>query len=215
MKAIRWLCGVINALRKGVFPHELSFFLDLQWRNLILSPQELVARLALTTTNRVLEVGSGSGFYSIEVARKVSEGHLELLDLQPEMLKKAQQKLEAKDLHNVGYTLADAGKLPLETDSFDVVFMVAVLGEIADRRAFLSEVHRVLKPGGILSVSEHLPDPDFSPFEKVKSLVGEEGFDFLKRYGRKWSYTVNFSKLGDGTSGDETAAPQRHTPDRE
>lgn len=180
---------------RGVFPHEMSFFLDLPWRNLILSPQELVARLALTTTNRVLEVGSGSGFYSIEVARRVSEGHLELLDLQPEMLKKAQQKLEAKGLQNVGYTLADAGKLPLEADSFDVIFMVAVLGEIADQKAFLSEAHRVLKPGGILSISEHLPDPDFSPFEKVKSLVEEEGFDFLELYGRRWSYTVNFNKL--------------------
>jgi len=206
MKAIRWVRGVVNALRRGVFPHEMSFFLDLPWRNLMLSPQELVARLALTTTNRVLEVGAGSGFYSVEVARKVSEGHLELLDLQPEMLEKAQQKLEAKGLQNVGYTLADAGKLPLDADSFDVIFIVAVLGEIADKKAFLSEAHRVLKPGGILSISEHLPDPDFLPLEKVKTLVGERGFAFFARHGRKWSYTANFSKLEDPAVGAEAAA---------
>ena len=122
MKAIRWASSVKNALVRGVFPHEMSFFLELPWRNIMLSPQKLVARLALTATSHVLEVGAGSGFYSVEVARRISEGHLELLDLQPEMLKKAQRKLEAKGLSNVGYTLADAGKLPFKEDSLQVEF---------------------------------------------------------------------------------------------
>jgi len=172
----------------------MSFFLDLPWRNIVLSPQKLAARLALTTTSHVLEVGAGSGFYSVEVARRVSEGHLELLDLQPEMLKKAQQKLEAEGLSNVGYTLADASLLPFKEDSFDTLFLVAVLGEVANQKAFLSEARHVLKPGGILSISEHLPDPDFSSFAKVKSLVEKEGFEFFERYGPKWSYTANFRK---------------------
>jgi ubiquinone/menaquinone biosynthesis C-methylase UbiE len=196
MKAIRWVRNVKNTLMRGVFPHELSFLLDLPWRNITLPPQKLVARLALTPASQVLEVGAGSGFYSVEVARRVSEGHLELLDLQPEMLKKAQQKLEAKGLSNVGYTLADASKLPLKADSFDVIYLVAVLGEIADQRAFLREARRVLKPGGILSISEHLPDPDFSPSAKVKSLVEKEGFEFMERHGARWSYTANFRKSG-------------------
>ena len=214
MRAMRWVRSVKNTLMRGVFPHEMSFLLDLPWRNIMLSPQKLVARLTLTPASQVLEVGAGSGFYSVEVARLVSDGHLELLDLQPEMLKKAQQKLEAKGLSNVGYTLADAGKLPLEADSFDMIYLVAVLGEIADQRAFLREAHRVLKPGGILSISEHLPDPDFSPFAKVKSLVEKEGFEFLERHGARWSYTANFSKSG-GESGVIAAAQQRHAPDRE
>jgi len=68
------------------------------------------------------------------------------------------------------------------------------LGEVANRKAFLSEARRVLKPGGILSISEHLPDPDFSPYAKVKSLVEKEGFTVSRRYGAKWSYTANFRK---------------------
>jgi ubiquinone/menaquinone biosynthesis C-methylase UbiE len=194
MKLIRWASSVKNALVRGVFPHEMSFFLDLPWRNIMLSPRKLVARLALTATSHVLEVGAGSGFYSVEIGRRISEGHLELLDLQPEMLKKARQKLEAEGLSNVGCTLADASKLPFEEDSFDALFLVAVLGEVANQKAFLSEAHRVLKPEGILSISEHLPDPDFSSLAKVKSLVEKEGFEFFERYGAKWSYTVNFRK---------------------
>jgi SAM-dependent methyltransferase len=194
MKVLRWASGIKKALARGVFPHEVSFFLELPWRNIMLSPQTLAARLSLTTTSQVLEVGAGSGFYSAEVARKVSEGHLELLDLQAEMLKKAQQKLEAKKLSNVGYTLAEAGLLPFKAESFDAIFLVAVLGEVRNQKAFLSEAHRVLKPKGILSISEHLPDPDFLSLARVKLLVEKEGFGLFQSYGVKWSYTVNFRK---------------------
>lgn len=194
MKAIRWAIKVKNALVRGVFPPEMSFFLDLPWRNIMLSPEKLAARLSLTSKMQVLEIGAGSGFYSVEVARRVSEGRLELLDLQPEMLKKARQKLEAKGLFNVGYTLADADALPFKKHSHDVIFLVTVLGEVANQKAFLTEAYRVLKPEGVLSISEHLPDPDFLPFAKVELLVEKPGFEFIERYGAKWSYTANFRK---------------------
>lgn len=94
----RWARTFNNAFGRGVFPHQMSSVLDLPLRNILLSPRKLVARLALTDTSQVLEVGAGSGFYSVEVARRVSKGRLQLLDLQPEMLHKAQQKLEARGL---------------------------------------------------------------------------------------------------------------------
>lgn len=195
MKAMRWIGNVKNTLGRGVFPHELSFFLELPWRKMMLSPQKLAARLALAdTTSHVLEVGAGSGFYSATIARRIPAGRLELLDLQPEMLRKARQKIEAQGLSNVGYTLADASLLPFTDNSFDAIVLVAVLGEISNRTAFLRESRRVLKPGGVLSISEHLPDPDFSSYARVKSLVEKEGFAVFRRYGVKWSYTVNFRK---------------------
>jgi ubiquinone/menaquinone biosynthesis C-methylase UbiE len=194
MKALRWASSIKHALVRGVFPHEMSFFLELPWRSIMLSPRRLVARLGLEVTSHVLEVGAGSGFYSVEVARHVSEGQLELLDLQPEMLKKAQRKLKAKDISNIGYAVADAGLLPFKENSFDALFLVAVLGEIANQKAFLIEARRVLKPEGVLSISEHLPDPDFSSCAKIKSLVEKEGFELSERYGARWSYTANFRK---------------------
>jgi uncharacterized protein len=161
----------------------------------VLSPQNLASRLALTVPSNVLEVGAGAGFYSLEVARRIPEGRLELLDVQPEMLKKAQRKLEAEGLTNAGYTLTDAGKLPFKEDSFDVIFLVTVRGEIKAQKAFLSEAYWVLKPRGIFSVSEHYPDPDFSPVAKVKRLVVKERFEYLEHCGPRWSYTVNFRKV--------------------
>jgi ubiquinone/menaquinone biosynthesis C-methylase UbiE len=189
-----WVSNLKQTFGRGIFPQEMSFILDLPLRNFLLSPQKLVARLSLNPDNHVLEVGAGSGFHSVEVARTLSEGHLELLDLQPQMLRKAQQKVAANKLSNVGYALADAGQLSFKEECFDVVFLVTVLGEIRDQKAFLNEAHRVLKQGGLLSVSEHYPDPDFSSFSKVRRLVERAGFEFVEHFGRKWNYTVNFRK---------------------
>jgi len=52
-------------------------------------------------------------------------------------------------------------KLPFDDNSFDVVYTVTVLQELPDKNRALKEMKRVLKPGGILAVTEFLPDPDY------------------------------------------------------
>lgn len=191
----RWIKRFQNAFSRGVFPHELAFLIDNPARSFLLSPARLADRLPLTNSAFVLEVGAGSGFYSAEVARRISRGHLVLLDLQPEMLVKAKPKLAAEGLNNVGYIVADAGALPFKGNTFDVIYLVTVFGEITNQQFFLTEVRRVLKSGGTLSVSEHYPDPDFSSLKKVKLLAEKEGFEFSTRYGAAWNYTTNYSKI--------------------
>ncbi|MDQ6786802.1 MAG: methyltransferase domain-containing protein [Acidobacteriota bacterium] len=174
----------------------MSFILELPWRRIVLSPSDLVKRLSLTKTSRVLEVGAGSGFYSVAVAQNIPDGKLELLDLQEEMLEKARLKMESAGLKNVGYSLANAGgQIPFETESFDVVFMVTVLGEVKDQKLLVRELHRLLRGNGILSVSEHLPDPDFVSFEKLSKLLEKYDFKLSRRFGRRWAYTANFQRF--------------------
>jgi len=192
----RWFELIKHAFARGTFPHEMSFILELGWRNLLLSPQNLVNRLPLTKTSLVLEVGSGSGFYSVAVARTVPEGKLELLDLQKEMLAKARQKMESAGLKNVGYTLAQGdGRIPFDDGNFDVVFMVTVLGEVKGQEFLIRETNRLLRRGGTLSVSEHLPDPDFVSSGKLRQLLENNGFRFNRRFGRSWAYTANYEKI--------------------
>lgn len=194
MKLWSWLSAVNRALGRGIFPQGLSFLLELRLRRLILSPADLVDRLSLTPASQVLEVGPGPGYYSVTVAKAVPHGRLELLDLQPEMLERAKRKLQAHSLLNVGYTQSNAATIPFPDSSFDVAFLVAVLGEIKKRGEFLREANRVIKPGGILSISEHYPDPDFSSLGEVKTIVEEHGFKLISNHGKSWSYTANFLK---------------------
>ena len=70
----QWASTFRHALSRGIFPRQASFVLDLTLRNTLLSPRKLVVRLPLAAATHVLEVGAGSGFYSLEVARRMSSG---------------------------------------------------------------------------------------------------------------------------------------------
>ena len=188
----RQLVGDFFSGRKGPFPHQLAWFLDLRVRRLILSPQRLADRLHLEPTSRVLEIGPGSGYFAAEVAGRIPEGRLEVLDLQAEMLEKTKQKLDGVGLRNVGYRQGDACSLPFGDAQFDVVFFVTLLGEVPDRSECISSVRKVLRPGGLLSITEHQPDPDFSPLSDVRALTEAGGFQFVESFGKSWAYTANF-----------------------
>ena len=176
----------------GAYPPQAAFLLDTPLRNVLLSPRGHAARLPLEAHSRVLEIGAGSAYYSAEIARRVPDGHLELLDSQAEMLDLAKRNLAANNFTNVGYTVTDAGELPFADDSFDVVFMVLVLGEIENQTAFLRETKRIMKPAGTLSITEYLPDRDFKPFGEVCETVTNNGFTLSVKHGWRWNYTANF-----------------------
>jgi ubiquinone/menaquinone biosynthesis C-methylase UbiE len=151
-------------------------------------------RLHLRENFNVLEIGPGSGYFSVEVARRIPHGHLELFDIQQEMLEKAHHKIEKARLHNVGFTQGDAVKLLFGEDEFDVVLLVAVLGEISNKEKCLGAIYGILKPSGLLSITEQPGDPDFLPLSVVRSLAEKQGFEFVESYGKKKNYTANFRK---------------------
>jgi ubiquinone/menaquinone biosynthesis C-methylase UbiE len=164
-------------------------------RALFLSPQLLLDRLPIRSTDRVLEVGPGSGYFSVELARRVAHGRLELLDLQPQMLAKARRKLDAAALTNVGFTAADAASpLPFPPASIDLILLVAVLGEIPDPGAAAHEFAGVLKPSGILAIHEHVPDPDLVPLGRMRELVEPAGFTLGRVIGPRWNFTAIFAR---------------------
>lgn len=186
---------VRRILDRGCFPHEFSWLIDNPVRRLFVSPEELADRLPLVENSLVLEIGPGSGYFSGELARRVPQGRIELFDIQPEMLGKAKRKLAARGLINVGYIAGNASaELPFADARFDLAVLVTVLGEIADKFACIKSVHRVLRPGGILAVHEHLPDPDFVSFGRLHSAVEDNGFVFRRRWSRWWNYTATFQK---------------------
>ena len=68
------------------------------------------------------------------------------------------------------------------------------LGEIPDREAALKQSLLALKPGGILSITEMLPDPHYQSRATVKRLADAAGFQFCSIAGNRWLFTANLVK---------------------
>jgi len=192
---------VIRLFRKKFHfpaPAFIGRFLDSDVRRKLQPPDKLIERSGIKQGMRVLEVGCGSGAFVTFVARAVGKtGKVFALDIQPGMLKQLEAKLtrpENRDIKNIKVILGSAYELPFEDNSLDLVYMVTVLQEIPDKKKALKEVKRVLKPGGILAVTELLPDPDY-PLRSTTVKTGKEaGFILDTALGDFWNYTVRFVK---------------------
>lgn len=184
---------------KGVFPPKYAFTLLLPFRNIFLSPNKLIKRLDLREDFNVLEIGPGPGYFSGKVAKQLKKGKLVLADIQQEMLDYSRKRLNAKNINNVEYKLCNGKVLDFDNESFDRVFMVAVIGEVDNKREYIKEINRVLKDEGVLCISELAGDPDKLSIEELKALVCTEGFKINNIYGTKRNYTMNFKKLSSKT----------------
>jgi ubiquinone/menaquinone biosynthesis C-methylase UbiE len=96
--------------------------------------------------DRLLDVGAGTGLLTVHIAPLV--GHVTCTDIAPEMLEKAQMRLQGYD--HVEYCVQDACALRFEDNSFDVVLCCNVLHQLSNPGAAVREFRRVLRPGGKL-----------------------------------------------------------------
>ena len=179
---------------KGIFPYKFAFTLLIPLRNIFLSPKKLIERLELKEDFIVLEIGPGPGYFSIKVAQRLTEGKLVLADIQQEMLDYAKKRIEKRGLKNVEYKLCDGEKLKFSNEYFDRVFMVTVIGEVVQKEKYIHEINRILKKGGLLSISELAGDPDRMNIEELKELTAIGGLKLQKHFGSKKNYTINFIK---------------------
>ena len=154
----------------------------------------LRALLAPQPGERVLEVGPGTGYYALEVARWIApDGKLDVLDLQQEMLDHTMRRASERRIPNIVPTRGDAQALPYPDGTFDAAYLAATLREIPDQDAALRELRRVLKPGGRLVVGESLPDPHMVTFDSLLSRAEAAGFRFERQLGRKFGYFASFT----------------------
>jgi SAM-dependent methyltransferase len=140
----------------------------------------------------VLDLGSGAGFDALLAARKVGlAGRVIGVDMTDAMLAKARANGETAGLGNVEFRRGDIEALPVEDSTIDVVMSNCVLNLVGDKDRAFREIHRVLKPGGRLSVSDMAwaTEPDPSVRADAEAVVGCIGGalmldDYLARLGR-------------------------------
>jgi SAM-dependent methyltransferase len=174
-----WMSGLMeNPLTRGVMDASL-----------------LVQRAGLKPGMHVLDAGCGAGRVTVEAADRVGEtGEIVALDIQPAMLEKARARSKQAGVNNVRFMLSALGEGMLPENRFDRALLITVLGEIPDRLAGLSEIAASLKPGGILSITEMMPDPHYQTIHSIRILAHSAGLLETRVFGNKLVYTINFRK---------------------
>jgi ubiquinone/menaquinone biosynthesis C-methylase UbiE len=155
----------------------------------IITRERLRSVLRPEAGERILEIGPGTGYYTLDIAEWVGrEGTVEIFDLQQEFLDHTLERAHERGLANVAPTQGDATALPYEDGSMDAVVLTAVLGEIPDPVAALREIRRVLKPGGRLVVGELFGDPHFTTQASLRRQASEGGLAWESHSGNWLGY---------------------------
>jgi len=151
--------------------------------------ERLREALAPLPGETVLEVGPGTGYYTLSVAGWIAPaGALHIFDLQQEMLDHTLRRADDAGVRNLVPRQGDARQLPYEDDTFDGAYLVAVLGEIPDQRAAAQELRRVVKPAGRIVVGELLGDPHMVTGRSLKALAGQVGLQAERRVGPPFGF---------------------------
>ena len=159
----------------------------------------------------VVDLGTGSGLLTVELSKLLPRAKIIGLDPSSEMLKAAQKHAEQAGMSDYEARLGQAEEMPIESNSVDLVVSQSSLHEWGDPQKGLSEIFRVLKPGGslilkdynrgwlstwkrhLLKLLDHLEMFKFT-FEEVADLLREADFDEIKGQGRGLQWFVQAPK---------------------
>jgi len=140
----------------------------------------------------VLDCGCGPGTITLGFAQLVAPGQVTGTEIEEAQVALARQNAAKRQITNAQFEAADLYKLPYADNTFDAVFISAVLGNLREPIRGVREAHRVLKPGGVLGIKEfdhggdmlYPPDPLLGKYgELYIRLRKENGHDPLS--GRK------------------------------
>jgi ubiquinone/menaquinone biosynthesis C-methylase UbiE len=121
-------------------------------------------------------------------------GEVVTIDIEPKMIERVKIRAQEERIGNVDARVADVYRLPFDTGSFDVVYMIAVIGEIPDPGRAMVEFHRVLVESGTLVFSELFMDPDYPLPQTLIRKTKAAGFRLRQRLGNFFYYTLIFEK---------------------
>lgn len=148
--------------------------------------REVLQEVGIRPGFHILDYGCGTGSYIRESARLVGEsGEVYALDANPLAIKAAKQLAATHGLRNVRTILSDCAT-GLPDSSVAVVLLYDILHDLSDRNGVLREIHRILKPTGILSISDH----HLCRADIVKRVTSGQRF----RLKAEWPLTASFAR---------------------
>ena len=132
-------------------------FLESKQRERLLPPEVLIDEMPIKESHTLLDIGAGSGFFTIPMAKKTKE-IVYALDFDSRMLNVISEKAIKEDLQNIKLIESTIEALSLEDESIDFVMASLILHEVESLSKVLSKLYEVTKIGGHLLCLEYEKD---------------------------------------------------------
>ena len=140
-EGLAWQIRVWDRMAE-VYQHEID-------RRFVPVIEEVIDRAMLQPGETILDLGTGTGAVAIRAAAQVgADGRIKAVDVSPEMLVKARERLRHLAITNVDVAEGRAEAIPADDQSIDAVIASLSLMYVIDRAAAAKEIARVLRPGG-------------------------------------------------------------------
>ncbi|MGP0067145.1 MAG: class I SAM-dependent methyltransferase [Isosphaeraceae bacterium] len=181
-------------------------------------PEAMLAALKIPKGATVADVGTGAGYHSIRLARRVGpKGMVYATDVQPEMLRMLRENARAARLTNIKPVRCSQNDPGLPKEAIDLILMVDVYHECSDPVATLKGLRAALKPRGRLVLVEFRgedPEVPIKPEHKmtlaqVRREIEPQGFTFTESLEfLPWQHVIIFEKPANpGANDDPTRKP--------
>lgn len=193
-----------------VMGHEAAGWLERPERELEEKPSKMLELLACKPGEVVADVGAGSGYHALRIAKTVGEkGRVYAVDIQPEMLDIIRAKATKQGLKNVEPVLGTETDPKLPAGKVDTVLLVDVYHEFSHPYEMMDAIVKALKPGGRVAFVEFRADDPKVPIKPVHAMterqvlkeMGPFPLKHIRTYGElPWQRLIVFESVSEASS---------------
>lgn len=146
-----------------------------------LNPADTLLGAGLKANMVLCDIGAGTGIFSFPAA-SITNDTVYALEISDDMIELLSSRKRERNTHNLVIKKVTSEQLPLDNDSCDMVLMVTVLHEIADKHSLFTEITRILKKAGRLVIIEfHKRETPMGP--PVQHRLAQEQTEALCEVG--------------------------------
>lgn len=203
--------GDLDGIGKWYMGREIAFVMSHYGISWLERPErEKEERVTLLLKNMdlkpgmtVADIGAGSGYHAVRMAKMVGEGKIYAVDVEPKMIDYLNKRIKDEGYKNIKTILGKEQSVELPAASIDIMIMVDVYHELSFPYEIAHSMLDALKPGGKLFLIEYRAEDSSVPIKQVHKMTQKQaakelkaaGFSFVKNMGNlPWQHCMVFSK---------------------
>jgi SAM-dependent methyltransferase len=144
-------------------------------------PEEVIRALKLAPDAAVVDIGSGTGYFAVRLARALPRGRVFGADLEPDMVRHLNERATREKLPNLSSHVAAADD-PRIPEPVDLALVVNTYHHIGDRQRYFSHLKKSLKPQGRVAIVDFKPDSPVGPPQRHR-IAANSVADEMARAG--------------------------------